>query len=210
MQIVKDLGLRESGINKKSGKPDFKRFVLTACPNCGVEKEMSLSRASSQRSCIACRGLQNTTHGMSDHPVYHVWQAMKARCVNPNNRKFHIYGGKGITVCEEWLTFEGFWKDMEKGYSPGMTIDRIESNQGYNKTNCQWLPHSENSAKTSVARPVTQYHIILKPERSLLELKQWPTALAAANELGLTAAHITVVCQGKRKSHGGYAWKYTE
>ena len=203
MELLKDLSTK--GIGNR-----MVHVGLFVCPICKTPFKLNMNRGLAQHTCKQCRGAQRITHGMSEQPIYHVWQAMRARCSNPNNPKFHIYGGKGITVCEEWLTFEGFWKDMREGYYPGMTIDRIESNQGYNKANCQWLSHSKNSAKTSVARPVTQYHIVLKPERSLLELKRWPTALAAANELGLTAAHITVVCQGKRKSHGGYAWKYTE
>lgn len=209
MRIVLDLGVREVGIDKRYNKPYRRRYVLAACPECGDEKEMSLTKASRTTCCINCRGLKNVTHGMSGKPVYYVWQQMRDRCSNPKNPKYHIYGGKGVTVCDEWQTFEGFWKDMEEGYYKGMTIDRINSNQGYNKGNCQWISHSRNSAKTSKVRPVTQYHIAQKPERILLELKQWPSALSAAQNLGLTAACITMVCQGKNKSHGGYGWKYT-
>lgn len=203
MELIKDLSAKGSG-NRMI------HIGIFVCPVCKKQMKLKMNRGLAQNTCKQCRGTQNVSHGLSGKPFYHVWQAMRARCSNPNNSKYHIYGGKGITVCEEWQTFEGFWKDMEKGYQFGLTIDRIDSSKGYNKDNCQWVPHSRNSAKISKVRPVTQYHVVLKPVHTLLELKQWPSALAAAEELGLVAAHITVVCQGKRKTHGGYAWKYTE
>jgi hypothetical protein len=169
---------------------------------------MSTSRESTQKTCKNCRGMQRISHGMSDEPIYHVWQQMKARCNNPNNKKYHIYGGKGITVSSDWDTFEGFWKDMQKGYTKGMTIDRINSDKNYCKSNCQWLTRSENSSKTSKVRPVIQYRVSLVPVRNLILMTEWKSAKHAADILGLTAAHITVVCQGKRKTHGGFAWSY--
>lgn len=188
-----------------------KRSVgIFICPECKDKITIRLDKGHQQTTCIKCRGTQNVSHGMSGEAIYYCWQAMVARCNNPKNPKYHIYGGKGIKVCDNWLTFEGFWKDMKEGYCKGMTIDRIDSNKGYNKENCQWLSHSNNSSKTSKVRPVSQYSIVRKPIYELLHRKDWPSALAAAEELGLVAAHITVVCQGKRKTHGGYAWKYTD
>ena len=202
MELIKDISI-------KGTSSRIRHIGLFICPVCKKQMELKMNRGLAQNTCKECRGTQKISHGMSGKVVYYVWQQLRDRCSNPNNPKYHIYGGKGIKVCDEWLTFEGFWKDMEEGYSKGMTIDRKNSDQGYNKDNCQWLSHSGNSAKTSQVRPVTQYHVVQKPVHTLLELKQWPSALAAAEELGLTAAHITVVCQGKRKTHGGYAWKYT-
>lgn len=203
MELVQDLSAM--GIGNR-----MRHTGLFICPVCKKQMKLSMNRGLAQNTCKQCQGTQKLTHGMTDTPVYYVWQAMRARCSNPKNPKYHIYGGKGITVCDEWQTFEGFWKDMEDGYVKGLTIDRKESNKGYNKENCQWLSHSKNSAKTDKVRPITQYHVVQKPSYDLIEIKQWPSALSAAEELGLTAAHITVVCQGKRKTHGGYAWKYTE
>jgi hypothetical protein len=68
---------------------------------------------------------------------------MKDRCCNPNNPQFHDYGGRGITVCSEWLkSFENFFNDM--GDCPDkMTLDRIENHKGYCKDNCQWASRME-------------------------------------------------------------------
>lgn len=211
MKEISNLGIKDTGyIDKRYNTAHTARFAIFECPVCKKRYELKASRGKKQEFCSECRSTKKVTHGMSDESVYYVWQAMRARCNNPKNKKYHIYGGKGIRVSEDWQTFEGFWKDMEEGYYKGMTIDRKDSNKNYCKENCQWLSHSKNSAKTSKVRPVIQYYVVRKPVYELIEKAKWPSALAAANELGLTAAHITVVCQGKRKTHGGFAWAYQQ
>lgn len=72
-----------------------------------------------------------------DNPAYSSWYNMKDRCTNPNNNKFRIYGGKGISYTDKWKLFEGFLEDM--GPRPtGTSLDRIDGNKGYYKENCRW------------------------------------------------------------------------
>lgn len=69
--------------------------------------------------------------------TYRAWSNMKTRCGNPKATQYAYYGGRGISVCEEWQTFENFLADM--GESPeGMSLDRIDSNGDYAKNNCRW------------------------------------------------------------------------
>lgn len=74
---------------------------------------------------------------------YKIWEQMKRRCLNPKATNFRDYGGRGITVCDEWRTFEGFFADM--GLSNGLFIGRIDNNKGYCKENCHWTTATQNN-----------------------------------------------------------------
>lgn len=84
-------------------------------------------------------------HGMSNSRLYHIWEAMKSRCSNPGLPSYPEYGGRGIRVCPEWLEdFRVFqaWA-MSSGYSPDLTIDRIDVNGNYEPSNCRWATKSQ-------------------------------------------------------------------
>ena len=89
------------------------------------------------------------------HELYHTWQSMKQRCLNPNTEWYHRYGGRGITVCDEWInSFDTFVSDM--GKRPiGHTLDRIDNDGPYCKDNCKWSLPIENSRNKENAIFVT-------------------------------------------------------
>jgi hypothetical protein len=80
---------------------------------------------------------------------------MLTRCLNPKSQDWKLYGGRGITVCPEWRSFEGFYADMGAKPSPTMTLDRINSNLGYFAGNCRWASPREQARNISTNRRLT-------------------------------------------------------
>jgi hypothetical protein len=82
---------------------------------------------------------------VNDKRTYNSWSAMKARCLSPSNGNFAKYGGRGITFCVRWLSFDNFLADM--GERPeGKTLDRIDSAGNYEPSNCRWATQAEQTA----------------------------------------------------------------
>jgi hypothetical protein len=74
-----------------------------------------------------------------------VWIAMHQRCEDPKTIGWARYGGRGIKVCKRWKTFLPFWRDMEKGYAPGLQLERSNNDKGYSKSNCLWATRKQQS-----------------------------------------------------------------
>jgi hypothetical protein len=81
-------------------------------------------------------------HGAYKNNAYSSWDCMKQRCLNPKNSNYSRYGGRGIKICDKWLSFEGFYSDMGDR-SKGMSLDRIDVNGNYEPLNCRWATKKE-------------------------------------------------------------------
>ncbi len=119
---------------------------------CGNETVVDKGNLSSGRQ-VSC-GCHNrlmaknghTIHNKSKTPIYRVWSGMITRCYNPKFVHYKDYGGRGITVCDEWRNdFMVFYNDMYEGYKKGLELDRVEVNGNYEKKNCRWATQKENA-----------------------------------------------------------------
>lgn len=108
--------------NRKRVKPTF--LFSGKVKTCGVD----------------CQYHNESKDGKSKDPLYSHWNSMKQRCYNKEAHGYYLYGGRGITICDEWLNdFWAFRKwSLENGYKKGLSIDRINGNGNYEPSNCRW------------------------------------------------------------------------
>jgi hypothetical protein len=123
--------------------------------SCGSETVVPARavRSGNTKSCGCLRveqviktGHANTTHGMSETTEYVIWHGMLQRCLYPASPAFEQYGGRGITVCDRWRTFENFYADVGPRPSTSHEIDRIDNDGNYEPENVRW------TTKTAQAR----------------------------------------------------------
>lgn len=89
--------------------------------------------------------MSSKTHGLSKTRVYSIWVAMHQRCYNSNCKKYYRYGGRGIAVCKRWKSFIKFYEDMGQPDTDKHTLDRIDNDVHYKKSNCRWATRSEQN-----------------------------------------------------------------
>jgi hypothetical protein len=170
--------LGETKLPDKAGR--YFKYFLIKC-DCGVEKFTSKSGVINGRT-VSCgckkkahitNNLSSVTHGhaFSGKPskTYRIWNHMKTRCLNPKSPNYPDYGGRGITISEEWMIFENFLRDM--GECPvNHSIDRIDVNGNYCKENCKWSTNKEQANNRRSCK-------LLTFEGKTLNHQQWAESL---------------------------------
>jgi hypothetical protein len=128
-------------------------YWLCRC-DCGNQSAVvgSKLKSGSTKSC-GCyineiRGPAHTTHGQTGSLLHRRWADMLTRCRNPKFKHFHNYGGRGISVCERWHTFENFFADMGEPPTRLHQIDRKNNNGNYEPDNCHWVTRTAQARNT--------------------------------------------------------------
>jgi hypothetical protein len=150
------------------------RLVTTALLNNGS----SLSCGCLRRERFSTIMGHNRTHGHASRSngnagsaTYVVWLSMRARCRRPKNKAFHRYGGRGISVCERWLSFDNFFADMGER-PPGLSLERKNNDGNYEPGNCVWATNVEQANNRSS-------NLCISFEDRAMTVTQW------ARELGI-------------------------
>lgn len=158
----------------------------------------------------------HTTHGRSKERLHMVWQGMLSRCNNKNHSSYGLYGGRGISVCDEWLDYTVFreWA-LKTGYDERAsigecTIDRINPNGNYEPGNCKW---ANMSVQCRNRRPYSAPGR-MKPVEQIDEngnvIARYDGIKIAAEETGLNRGQISAVCRGQCKTTKGTRWRFAD
>lgn len=135
------------------GKDKYSHNLWLCYCECGKASivESAALTSGKSRSC-GCWQIESTikrssTHGKTHNRIYRIYAHMKSRCYVPTNKNYVDYGGRGISVCDEWLNdFQKFYDwAIANGYKDNLTIDRIDVNRNYEPDNCRWATYKEQS-----------------------------------------------------------------
>lgn len=137
-----------------SGKAVTRWLCECDCGNRVVVEGHSLRRGRTKSCGCLNQELQKkfaqtraVTHGGSSTRLYHIYAHMKSRCYCPTNAKYRLYGGRGIRICDKWLSGFAHFRDwaLSNGYRDDLTIDRIDPDGNYEPSNCRWATLAEQS-----------------------------------------------------------------
>lgn len=187
--------------------------AFVECTKCGKKKTIRayylMSKKNNSCSC------QHIKHDLSSSRIYGIYHKMKDRCYNANCCSYRNYGAKNIKVCDDWMDDNGFqefykWA-MTHGYEDNLTIERIDSNQGYSPDNCEWITLSENvgrANKHNVRRRADKDgYKGISPSGEVFFFDN--AAEFARNNPPLCAGCIRACAEKTKKTHHGWTFEHT-
>lgn len=129
------------------------RFGIYECPFCGSQFKTRYDSIKSglTQSCGCYQkikaSLSNKTHGDTSTRLYRIWSHIKGRTLNPSDKAYKDYGGRGIILCEDWKDDFVSFRDwaLSNGYAEGLSIDRVNNDKGYYPDNCRWATNTIQS-----------------------------------------------------------------
>lgn len=154
LEVLEDLGIRDFS--------SYRKRVLVCRCDCGETVELLASNFNKQSACKLCgtreSAKRRTTHGLSHSRAWNSHHAMMQRCYNKNQRAYHLYGGRGIKVCQRWRGPKGFDNFVvDLGLPPnGCSLGRVDGNKGYSPANCRWETAMQQNRNTSQNNFITR------------------------------------------------------
>lgn len=179
--------------------------------DCGIEKKIKGSslRSGVTISCGCYRAEKASSfhlkHGLTKSKAYNSWDSMKSRVLNKNHKRYHEWGGRGITICDSWLSFEGFYKDMGDPPSEKHSLGRIDNEKGYCLENCRWELPFEQMNNTSVTRYLTLNGVTKPMSIWCKEYNMSKSTVRSRLKAGWTVERaLTVVAKKRRQSKASF------
>ncbi len=143
---------------QRAGKATSGNYKWLCRCSCGTVKEVDGNSLRSGKStrCRHCIIPHNKTKYSGD-PIQTIWSGMKQRCYDKKQSHYHLYGGRGISICDEWISnpVEFYRWAYANGYKRGLSIDRIDNNKGYYPENCRFIKKEEQSSNRRTNRYIT-------------------------------------------------------
>ena len=192
--LIEDLGMMFPTENSKHKV----RFGIYKCGFCGTKFKSIINdvKRRNTKSC-GCKKLLSQSQSLSNTKLYKVWGHIKSRTLNPKHKHYNDYGGRGITICDEWKNdFMSFYNwALLNGYeeNKGLSIDRIDNDGGYFPENCRWTTKTIQTRNTriyknnssgykgvSYRKGINKYIARISIDKKNIHLGYFPTAVEGA------------------------------
>lgn len=196
-------------VRKNKGNYNTTYFIVKC--DCGNTKEIRAGYVKEKAISCGCKTNELKAKGAKKHGgsysrLYSIHEGMMARCFNPNNSRYNRYGGRGITICDDWESnFHEFEKwALNNGYEDNLSIERINNDGNYEPSNCKWIPLKDQVKNRTFERGSKRWMSKLKetdiPQVRLL-ISRGATSQEIGDLYGVTRGTINAIKNNKTWRH---------